>query len=276
TDVIWTLDLSLRYTYMSPAVTRMRGYSVEEVMGGTLAETLAPASLEVARKALAEELTIEKETEQKDLHRSRKLELEMYCKDGSTIWTEVQVTFLRDPDGRPVGILGVTRDIAERKQAEEALRESEERYRNLFDSTHDMIQSAAPDGRLLFANQVWLKTLGYTEAELPALNLLDIIHPESLPHCRELFTRVMAGESADHVEATFVAKDGRPIAVEGHASARRVGGRVVATHGFFHDITDRKHAEEERERLHAELQVRAITDSLTGLYDHAHFYQRLA
>ncbi|GAF95968.1 unnamed protein product, partial [marine sediment metagenome] len=109
-DVIWTLDLSLRYTYMSPSVTRMRGYSPEEVMGGSLKETLTPASLEVARKTLAEELAMER-MEPKDLHRSRTLELEMHCKDGSTIWTEVIVTFLRDPDGQAVGILGATRDI---------------------------------------------------------------------------------------------------------------------------------------------------------------------
>jgi PAS domain S-box-containing protein len=120
-DVIWTMDLSLRYTYMSPSVERMRGYSAEEITGSTVLETLRPASVELARKTLAEELAIER-TEGKDLHRSRTLELEMYCKDGSTVWTEVKMTGIRDPDGQLVGILGVTRDIAERKRAEEALK----------------------------------------------------------------------------------------------------------------------------------------------------------
>jgi diguanylate cyclase (GGDEF)-like protein/PAS domain S-box-containing protein/putative nucleotidyltransferase with HDIG domain len=149
-DLIWTMDLSLRYTYMSPAITLMRGYTVEEIMDAPITQTMTPASVEVARKTLAEELAIER-MEDKDITRTRKLELEMYCKDGSTIWTEMHMKFLRDADGNPIGILGVTRDIGERKRADE-----------------------------------------------------------------------------------------------------------------------------ERERLYAELELRAITDSLTGLYDHAHFYQRLA
>jgi PAS domain S-box-containing protein len=114
TDVIWTMDMSLRFTYVSPSVTRMLGYSVKEVMATTLQEILPPASYEVITRAFAEELAIE-EREEKDLHRSKTLELEVTCKDGSTVWTEATMTFLRDPDGQPVGILGVTRDITERK-----------------------------------------------------------------------------------------------------------------------------------------------------------------
>jgi diguanylate cyclase (GGDEF)-like protein/PAS domain S-box-containing protein len=116
-DLIWTVDMSLRYTYMSPVVERMRGYTAEEVVGLPIRETLTPASLEVAMKVLTEELAIEK-LEHKDLFRSRKLELEMYCKDGSTIWTEMNMMFMRDSDGQPIGIQGVTRDISDRKRAE--------------------------------------------------------------------------------------------------------------------------------------------------------------
>jgi PAS domain S-box-containing protein len=130
TDVIWTMDMNLRMTYESPSVTQLRGYTVEEAMAQTLEEVLTPASLEVARKALAEELARD-DSEQKVPSKPRTLELELRCKDGSTVWTEVKASLLRDPEGKSIGILGVTRDISERKQAEEKLRNYQNRLRSL-------------------------------------------------------------------------------------------------------------------------------------------------
>jgi PAS domain S-box-containing protein len=121
-DVIWTTDMNLRFTYVSPSVKYLRGYSAEEAMTHSLDEILTPASFEVAQKVFAEELRLEKD-EQSDPSGSRTLELELTRKDGSTVWSEVKMTFLRDSNGRPVGILGVARDITERKQAEEEVKQ---------------------------------------------------------------------------------------------------------------------------------------------------------
>jgi len=126
TDVIWTMDMNLRYTYVSPSVEDLRGFSVEEVMTQKIEEVLTPTSYEVVKKVFAEELATE-QMEERRRFSSRTLDLELRCKDGSTVWTEVKMNFLHGPDGRPIGILGVTRDITERKRAEETLRESEER-----------------------------------------------------------------------------------------------------------------------------------------------------
>jgi PAS domain S-box-containing protein len=130
------------------------------------------------------------------------------------------------------------------KQVENALRESEERYRAVIEGAHDMIQSVALDGRIIFVNRAWLDTLGYTSAELPSLNLAQIIHPDSLAHCQELFARVLKGEAVHDVEASFLTKDGRKILVEGNAAPRYAGGKIIATQGIFHDITERKRAEQ--------------------------------
>jgi PAS domain S-box-containing protein len=120
-DVIWTTDMDLRTTYISPSVTRMRGFSVEEAMAQSIAEILTPSSLEVATQVFAEEIALEQEG-QGNLAAMRTLELEIVCKDGSTIWTEVSVTFIRDAKGKAIGLVGVDRDITERKQAEDELK----------------------------------------------------------------------------------------------------------------------------------------------------------
>ncbi|GAF86724.1 unnamed protein product, partial [marine sediment metagenome] len=236
-DAYYLNDLQGKFVDGNKAAEEITGYTREELIGKNMLELklLPPEQIAKAAAALA-----------RHAHgkHAGPNEFALNRKDGSQVPVEIRA-FPVEIKGQTL-VLGIARDISERKRAEEEMRESEERYRNLFDSTHDMVQSVAPDGRLVFVNQVWLETLGYTEADLPSLNLFDIIHPESLSHCQELFSRVMAGESLDHVEATFVAKDGRPTVVEGHVTPRLAGGGVVATHGFFRDITERKRAEEER------------------------------
>ena len=118
-DVIWTLDLSLsKFAYVSPSVERVQGYTPEELMELDLEDTLTPRSFEIARKAITEELVKEK-NRSADPYRSRTLELEQYHKDGSIIWVEVTASFLHDDTGNVVSILGASREITERKKAEE-------------------------------------------------------------------------------------------------------------------------------------------------------------
>ncbi len=135
--------------------------------------------------------------------------------------------------------------FAERRNAERELKESEERYRDLFENANDLIQSAAPDGSLIYVNRAWREALGYSEEEVFKLSLFDIIHPDSLTHCVEMFERVMSGEKLDHVEAMFVTKEGRTITVEGSTSCSLKDGKPVATRSIFRDITDRKRFEAE-------------------------------
>lgn len=124
TDVIWVRDMNLRLTYVSPSITNQTGYTVEETMDRTLEEALTPDSLKLAVEIFTEELAIE-EREQKELFRSRTIELEVKCKDGSTIWTEVTMSFLRDQLGNTTGVIGVTRDITNRKHLEAQLQQAQ-------------------------------------------------------------------------------------------------------------------------------------------------------
>ena len=119
------MDLNLQYTYMSPYVEYIVGYTPEECVAIPLNEIMTPASLERCLQVFAEELEIEKR-EDKDLLRSRTVEVEYIHKNGNIVWAEIKMTFMRSAAGQATGILGDTRDITERKQAEEAFRQSEE------------------------------------------------------------------------------------------------------------------------------------------------------
>jgi PAS domain S-box-containing protein len=272
-DVIWTVDMNMRPTYISPSITHLLGYSVEEAMAKPMEAVYVPASFETAMKVLTEELATEN-MEQKDLSRSRTLELELNRKDGSIVPVEVKFSFIREPDGRPANILAIARDITERKQAEEVLRESEERFRDLLENANNLIQSVTPDGHFLYVNKAWRKILGYSEKEIVNLTLWDIIHPDSISHCKEVFQRVLSGETVSNVEAVFVAKDGKLVPVEGNVNCRFEGGKPVSTRGIFRDIIERKRAEEkarevetlkEVDRMRSELLVNVSHELRTPL-----------
>jgi diguanylate cyclase (GGDEF)-like protein/PAS domain S-box-containing protein len=119
-DLIWSADLNGRFTYVSPSVQIMKGCSQEEYLTLTFRDILTDPSYTVAMRHLHDELELEQAGDA-DPQRSRAIELEEQRKDGSTIWTESTVSFLRDEQGRAIGILGVSRDITARKQTESRL-----------------------------------------------------------------------------------------------------------------------------------------------------------
>ena len=125
-DVVFVMDMNLNYTYLSPSVKVLRGYEPEEAMKHTPEETVTPSSMDLALRILSEMMEIEN-SEHRDIKISRTAQLEMSRRDGTTVWVETKIFFIRDENQRPIGIMGVTRDIAERRLSEEKLRESETR-----------------------------------------------------------------------------------------------------------------------------------------------------
>lgn len=126
--------------------------------------------------------------------------------------------------------------------------ESEERYRAVIENASDMIQSVRPNGTFEFVNPAWLHALGYTQEEVAGMIVWDTIHEDAVAHCRPIFARAIQGEPIEYLETAFKTKEGRKLPVEGNITSRFVGDTVVATHGFFRDISERLRARELEER----------------------------
>jgi PAS domain S-box-containing protein len=126
-----------------------------------------------------------------------------------------------------------------------ALRESEERFRDLFENAGDLIQVATPDGRLLFVNRAWRTNLGYGSDEVSQLSLGEVVPDDRRAAFLEACSRALATHNLERVETVFVAKDGRQLVVEGNVDCHCVADKPVATRAILRDITERKHLEEE-------------------------------
>jgi PAS domain S-box-containing protein len=118
TDVIWTTDMKLHLTYVSPSVTRQRGYSVDEAMTHSIPEILTPESVGFVRETLGNDLA-EGQTGDRVPLQPRTVDVQVKHKNGSTRWCETTLTVFYDEAGRAIGVLGVSRDISERKRLEE-------------------------------------------------------------------------------------------------------------------------------------------------------------
>jgi PAS domain S-box-containing protein len=213
-------------------------------------DILTPGSSDLIRTVYAEEIA-GLGLEQKDPNRSRTLELEVYRKDRSTIWVEANMALLHDTDGRPVGLLGVARDITERKRADDALRESEERFRRLSDATDEGI--AIHEGSLILdANRQAAAMLGHEVSELIGTDAFSFIAPESRDPVREH----MAAGYEEAYEVLFLKKDGTILPAEICGKAAFYQGRQVRM-GVMRDLTERKRAEEALQREREALEAKA-------------------
>jgi PAS domain S-box-containing protein len=244
-DIIWTMDMNLRFTYMSPSVTRVRGYTVEEVMPQSLEEVFTPSSVEAVVKSFAEEQAIES-LEPKDLSRIRTLELELTCKNGSTVWCEVKASFIRDADGQPIGILGAAREITERRKAEEALRQSEKKYRTILEDMDESYYETDLAGNFTFFNDALYRHLGYSKEELMGMNYLVFTPPEDVKRVSKASNQVYrTGKPAEWFPREMIRKDGRRVFTETSIfPLRNEGGEIIGWRGVGRDVTKRKQAEQ--------------------------------
>ncbi len=163
-------------------------------------------------------------------------------------WFEATHAPVVDDQGQVIGVCLNARDVSERKRGERALRESEARYRDLFDNASDLVCATSPAGDFLYANRAWRDRVGYDDAALATRGFLDLVHPSSRSAALEVMGRALRGETLTHVELVLVTAQNTPVTVEGNLSATFRDGRAEMVRGIYRDVTERKRIEEQLRR----------------------------
>ena len=238
-DLIWTIDMDMHYTYVSPSVTRLLGYDVEETMTHTLDRGITPSSLDILKSAIAEELGTA-DSGQNETFQSKTLELEFYCKDGSTIWTETTLNLLHNDENQPSDIVGMTRDITERKKEKAIYDEAVRRYEAIFTNPLQIIYVHDEWGCLVEANAAAIARFGYTEEDLGTVYFHDIVHPDDLERAMGAIYTM-----DDTMEVRLITKSGEIMWIDTFGILVADQQDRIRGLGIAQDITDRKQAEEE-------------------------------
>ncbi len=232
---VWTIDAADRTTLANQHLADMLGYKVEEMIGKSVYEfmdeegkAIAATSLENRRQGI-----------------NQQLDFKFTRKDGSAVWVLMETSTLLDHNHQYMGALAMLTDITERKQAEETIRLSEERFRTLYENNTLGLYRTTPDGRILLANPSLVRMLGYTSFDdLRARNLEQEGFEPS--YSRSQFLNVMEKQGEiQGLESAWERRDGSIIFVRESARATRSAeGKILYYDGTVEDITERKRAEE--------------------------------
>ncbi|MGA8019289.1 MAG: PAS domain S-box protein [Desulfobacterales bacterium] len=238
-DIIWIMDLKTRkFVYISPSVEKIRGFTPEEAKALTLEQTLSPGSLSKTLKILEVELANENKPGI-DPQRSRRIEVEQSIKGNGYAWAEAIMSFVRDRSGVPTAIMGVTRDISERKKAEEKIAESEKKYRNLFENGSDLLCIHDLDGNLLETNIAFKDEYGWRQEDLEGVNIRELIPERHKPKFDEYITRIITHGSDEGYLKAFT-RSGQAVILEyRNRLILDENGQPKAVQGSARDVTKR-------------------------------------
>jgi PAS domain S-box-containing protein len=242
-DVIFVLDMNLNLTYVSPSVKVLMGYEPEEFLKLQASEAMTPSSWDLAMKKLSKEI---EKSEHGEINKLQVFQSEMRRKDRSTVWTELKASFIKDKNQRPVGIIGVSRDITERKQAEDDLKVSEINLRMILDSVDNAIFIYTKNGKIIDVNNEMLKMYRVSREEVCSMSIEEDFSTQENP-LKELpgiWASVMKGEEKLFEWQARRPHDGSTFYVE--VFLRKISlNNVDFVLAAVRDISERKRADEE-------------------------------
>jgi PAS domain S-box-containing protein len=230
TDVFLVLDAEGRYLKIAPTATSCLYKPPADMLGKTLHEVFpqeeADFFLTHIRRAI-------------ELSRMHRVEYKLQIGE-TEVWFDGSVSPLSKDS-----VVWVARDITERKQTEEELKKSEDRYRDIVENAHDIIYSHDLEGNYTSINRSGERILGYTREEVLKMKRDQVVAPEYLEKAREMITRKLAGEEETVYDLEIIAKDGRRIAVEVNTHLVYQEGVAVGVQGVARDVTERRELEEQ-------------------------------
>jgi PAS domain S-box-containing protein len=246
TDIVFLMDMDIKTTYQSPSSEKLRGYTSKEITDLPLEKNLTPESLKLALEVFFVEIPrIEADPGYNPI---TKLELEYYRKDGTTFWSESKFSIIRDGSGKPVSILGEGRDITERTQAEEALRQLSDRLSlatragcgvGIWD--YDIVNNTLTwDDRMFALYGITREQFGGAYEAWQAG-----LHPEDKQRGDDEIQMALRGEKEFDTEFRVLWPDGSIHNIRAFAIVQRdAGGKPLRMIGTNWDITKRKRAED--------------------------------
>lgn len=254
--VIGSVD-GTKLVTMNHAYASMHGYAVEELISRPIVEVYAPE----ARAAFAEQIRL---TREQGYHTFESLHIH---KDGTIFPVRVESAAIKDAEGRMLYFAAHVQNISERKQIEEELRQSEEKYRGLLENANDIIYAHDLQGNYLTINRAGAEITGYTRKEiLGGLNIAQVVAPEHLELAKEMTRHKLVDPSPTVYEVDIITKDKRRLTLEVSTRIAYRDGQPVAVEGIARDVTQRKRAEAElqRSRKQIEIILQGVAESITA------------
>ncbi|PVX23106.1 MAG: hypothetical protein CW691_11595 [Candidatus Bathyarchaeum sp.] len=234
-EAIWVQDVSGTFLDGNKRAEELTGYKRKELLGKNLLDLLVrPENVPVVMEAFKANMLGEF---------SGPVELEMVKKGGTLVTVEASTIPVKR-DGK-IEIIGITRDITDRKKAEQALQESEEKYRELSELLPEVVFETDVNGKLTIVNDVAFDRFGYSREDFDnRLNAFQMLVPEDRNRAKSDFAKVLGGTDVGFIEYAGLRKDGSTFPIMIHSTRILQGNKPVGLRGLIIDITDRKKAEE--------------------------------
>jgi len=222
--------------HVNSRLVELTGYQVDEMIGQPAYELLLPSG---------EDRLLRDRTARRLQGISESYEIQLRRKDGTRFWAEIHATPIREEAGdQIVGTLGALTNIDERKSAEESLKKSERKYRDLVETSSDVIWSLDQHAIIVFVNQAALAVYGYEPEEMIGRPFTDFVSEQQAVKDIAVFHRVLGGEPHFKYETEHLRKDGSTVALSINAKQRQDrDGNVVGTTGTATDITEKQRSE---------------------------------